>query len=206
MRAAREALRRCTPAFLLVPVYLLLVAGAAQASGGGEEEGHSDFLWYTVNFILLVAVLVFFARKPVQGFFSDRRKEIQQQIASASATLSEAESRHAHLQRQLVELENELDEIRRTARLRAESERERILADARASAERIENDARAAVEREVARAREQLRLDASELAIELAATRLQSQIHDGDRDRLIDEFIDRIESGGSAAPGSETSQ
>ncbi len=176
----------------------LLSTGVANASGGGEDSALADFGWYTLNFAILIAVLIFFARKPVQSFFADRRAQIQEQLGHASETLAAAERRHAELQRQLVDLDRDLEQIRVRSRERAESEREHILADANAAAQRIENDAKAAVEREVGRAREQLRQEASELAIEIATTRLQSQIDDTDRNRLIDEFIDHIESSNGA--------
>jgi len=179
-------------------VFWFLETGVAHAAGGGGNP-LADLGWYTLNFAILVAALVYFARKPIQSFFSDRRTQIQEQLSHAADMLGESERRHAELQRQLAEIDRDLQEIRARSSERMESERERILADAHAAAQRIENDAKAAVEREVDRAREQLRQEASELAIEIATTRLQGQINDGDRDRLVDEFIDHIENTNSAS-------
>ena len=47
------------------------------------------------------------------------------------------------------------------------------------------------------RARKRLREEAADLALEIAAGKLKAQVADADRDRLIDEFILRVE------PGSE---
>ena len=179
----------------------LLTSGVARASGGEESHALADFGWYTLNFVLLVVVLVYFARKPIQSFFVDRREQIQDQLSRAAAALTAAEQRHLELQRQLVDLERDLQEIRTRTRERSESERDRLLADAKAAAQRIENDAKAAVEREIERARAELRHEASELAIEIATTRLQSQIDDSDRDRLVDEFIQHIENSNGAGTG-----
>ena len=96
-------------------------------------------------------------------------------------------------------MNEQLAEIRETSRDRAEAEGERILADARAAAERIRNDARAAVGQELRRAREELRQEAADLSVELAAGILRGQVTPGDRDRLVDEFIEKIER--PAAPG-----
>ena len=49
------------------------------------------------------------------------------------------------------------------------------------------------------RARDLLRAEASELAIELAGERLRQQVSDADRDRLVDEFVARIEAGDAGA-------
>ena len=92
-----------------------------------------------------------------------------------------------------------LSEIRRASSERAQVERERILADAVAAGERIRSDARTAVEQELRRAREELREEAADLAIQLAGDMLRSQVTDADRERLVDEFITRVD-----APGQGT--
>ncbi len=113
----------------------------------------------------------------------------------------QAEERHAKWQRRLVDLERELEEIRRSGRERAESERDQILADARAGADRIQRTARTAIDQELRRAKKVLRGEAAELAVDLAAGMLRDRVTDEDRARLVDEFIARVEQA-PAAPGS----
>jgi F-type H+-transporting ATPase subunit b len=177
---------------VLLAVFALVLVLAAPALAAGGEEAPSLF-WTTVNFVILVAALFYFVRKPALTFFAERRDGIRQDLAQAAELKKQAEERYAKWQRRLADLEQELDGIRDTARQRAEEERESILADARASAERIQRDATAAIEQETRRAQEQLRDDASNLSIELAAGILKQQVGDSDRDRLLDEFISRIE-------------
>lgn len=171
---------------------LVLAAAPAWASGG-EEGGGESLLWPAVNFALLIGALIYFARKPVQAFFASRRGAIHDELERSAELQRQAEERHARWQRKLVDLERELDEIRRLGRERAEAEREQILADARAGAERIERTARSAIDQELRRAREQLREEASQLAVELASGLLRERVTDADRDRLLDEFIARVE-------------
>ena len=90
-------------------------------------------------------------------------------------------------------MEQELEAIRATARERAEAEREAILADAAAAGERIRRDARAAIDQELRRSRQTLRDEAADLAVELAAKLLSERVTDADRDRLLAEFIERVE-------------
>ena len=182
---------RALPLFVLT---LLLASPAAAAEG-------PSLLWTTVNFVILVVALIYFARKPVLEYFAARRETIRGDLDQAAALKKEAEERYAKWQRRLVDLEQELDGIRATARERAEAERDQILADARASAERIQRDAGAAIDQELRRARQSLRDEASDLAVELAGGILEEQVGDGDRDRLLDEFIERIERAPSAGNG-----
>lgn len=171
----------------------------ALAAGG---EGESSILFYRVfNVVLLAAVLYIAARKPIQAFFRDRRERIEGDVQTAARLRQEAEERHGRLQRQLSELESDLDRIRRTARERAENERERILSDAQASVERIRADARVAIDQELRRARAELRQEASDLSVEIASGLLRDQVTESDQSRLLDEFIDEVEGASSNGSG-----
>ncbi len=185
----------------------LAAAGPALAAGGAEHDIMRDLVHPALNLLLLLAVIIYFARKPIRAFFGDRRIQIQDELRRAAELKAEAEVRYTDWQRRLTDLDAELETIRATARERAEAERERIVADAEAAAERIRSDAHAAVDQELRRARERLREEASELAIEIAAERLEEQLTDDDRSRLLDEFVQRIErtseptgSGGDGSP------
>lgn len=181
--------RRIFYAFL----WLAFAAGPALAAGGEEHGGGEGLLFPFLNFVLLVGVLFFLTRKPVRAFFAERKRNIETELDQAAELQRQAEERHAKWQRRLVDLERELDEIRRLGRERAEAEREQILADARESAARIERTARSAIEQELRRARETLRDEASNVAVDLAAGLLRERVTDADRDRLLDEFIARVE-------------
>ncbi len=171
---------------------LVLAALPAHAESG-EHGGLRDLLFSAFNFALLIGVLVYFARKPIVAFFADRRRRIQEELATAAALRTEAEAHYAKWQRRLMDLESELAGIRETARERAAAEREQILADSAARAERIRRDALATVDQELQRARAQLRREAADIALELASGILRQQVGGADQDRLIDEFVATIE-------------
>jgi F-type H+-transporting ATPase subunit b len=183
----------------LVLSLALLSASPALAAGGGGE-GHSGLpIYEIVNFALLLGVLVYFGRAPMREMFLTRRETIARDIDAASALLDQAEARNAEWQRKLADLDRELEDLRATARRRAQEERERILAEASEAAERIQRDAVASVEQELRRAQDALREEAASLATELAAGMLREQVGEGDRERLLDEFISRVAATGPAA-------
>lgn len=175
---------------LVLVVLALLAAVPAQAA---DDSDLSNFVYTAINLVMLIAVLVYVARKPIQSFFEERRLQIREELDNAAKLRDEAESRFTDWQRRLVSLDGELDQLRSRARERAETERDRILAAAAAAAERIRGDARAAIEQETRRAQALLRDEASSLAIELAEGVLEREVTDADRARLVDEFIARIE-------------
>ena len=189
---------------LVVVAVSLLFAGPALAAGDGGDHGPSttELIWQAVNLALLVGVIFAVARKPLQKYFSDRRSQIRGDIDEASDFLKESEARYSEWQGKLVDLETELEQIRTTSRRRAEEEGARILEEARAAAERIKQDAGAAVDQELRRAQNDLRDEAADLAVELAANLLRDRVGDSDRDRLLDEFISNVEQRqADSAPG-----
>lgn len=194
---------------LLVGVVSSLVSGVALAAGGehaADDHALRDVLFQALNLAILLAVLIYFGRKPITEFFADRREGIASELSEAADLLSEAEKRNSELQRRLVDLGAEVDGIREEAGRRAEEEAERILADARASAERIRRDAQAAVAQELRRAQAELRDEAADLAMEIAARKLSEQVGDADRERLVDEFITRIQPSTGTSPDEGTSR
>ncbi|MCP4904061.1 MAG: F0F1 ATP synthase subunit B [bacterium] len=181
-----------------------LSAGLAHASGGGDDHDPvMETLWQAVNLALILGVIIYFARGPIGEYFATRRNGIQTELSDADELLRQAERRNAELQRRLLDLSSETENIREGAGRRAEEEAERILADARAAAERIRRDAKASVDQELRRAQSQLRDEAADLALEIAARRLTESVGEGDRERLMDEFITRIEP--SSGSGDTTS-
>jgi F-type H+-transporting ATPase subunit b len=186
-----------SPLMIMIKVMgLVLLAGTAQAAdhgGQSETEILMQTLYQGANLALLLGTLFYFGRKPITEFFSTRRSGIQSELTEAADLLAEAEKRNAELQRRLVDLGSEVEGIQEEAGRRAEEEAERILADARATAERIRRDAQAAVAQELRRAQVELREEAADLALEIAARKLNEQVGEADRERLVDEFILRVE-------------
>ena len=177
---------------------LLLAVPARAASEGGDN---TEFYLTALNLLILLGVLFYVGRKPIREFFSQRRVQIQDELSAAANERDEAEARYTQWQRRLLDLDAELEQLRSQARQRAETDRDRILADATAAAERVRRDASAAIEQETRRARAELREEASDLAVELAGEMLRGQVSELDRLRLIDEFIEKIEDSGGSPTG-----
>lgn len=186
---------------LALPLLVCLAPLAAGAAGGGDGHGGGGGMtqfWHALNLLVLVAALVYFARGPIAGYLNSRRSQIEAGIDSAGRELAEAEQRLAGCEQRAAALDRELDEIRRVVRQQAEADRDRLLAEAKATAERIRRDAVAAAEQEVRRARDGLRAETVDLAVQIAGDLLRGQVTDADRARLVDDFVQRVEQPGAA--------
>jgi F-type H+-transporting ATPase subunit b len=181
---------------------VLFAASPVLASDPAEAGSQlSGLLWQILNLAILLGVLVYVGRKPLAKFFAERGTRIRTDLEAAASLLAEAEANYSQWQHKLIELDEELARIRTDGRRRVEQERETILAEAQAAADRIHRDAVATVEQELRRAQASLRAEAAVLATEIAEQILRDRLDEGDLDRLMDEFIARIEPATGAPPG-----
>jgi F-type H+-transporting ATPase subunit b len=179
---------------VLAATALFLVAlPRVAAAAGGEGAGVWDVFWHALNLLLLLGVVFYFGRRPIREFFGERRASIRENLESSARQLAAAERGLAEWEGRLERLDAEIEEVRSASQRLAEAERERILAEARAAADRIRSEAGAAVEQEVRRARKALREEAADLAVGLAEQLLRAEVAAADRERLVDEFVERIE-------------
>ncbi len=170
-------------------IELPLLSDAAAAA-----EHMKEFTYEWVNVVILVAVLGYFARKPVAEFLATRRDTIAKNIASSEQLLKDAERRLAEWNEKAARLDADVQAILESTRKTADAEKAAIIADAEATASRIRQGAAGVVDRELRTARVALRKEAAELAVTLAGSLLQQHTSDADRNRLVDEFIAKIES------------
>ena len=181
----------------LLPALVVLFAATA-ARAAGDEEGGLDFWYELLNLLLLAAVLFYVARKPVLEYLAGRRSEIQENIERSERLLTDAQDRLAEWEAKAMGLEADVSQIKADTKRAAEKQRDDIIAAAQVAAERIRSGASAVAERELFQARERLRLEAADMAVEMAARILRDNVSDADRARLVDEFISELERGGTA--------
>lgn len=177
---------------LLVALAFALVADPAHAAEAQDEMGGGWF-WHLVNVLILLGLLWHFGREPVRSFFSERRRSIESEIADARRELEEAQSTLGGWRRRHAQLEREAEEIRTQLREQAEAQAQHTLEQARAHAERMRREAAAAVDQETRRARLELQAEAGALAVEIATSLLREHVSPEDRERLVEEFVRRVE-------------
>ena len=71
----------------IASIFVASLSMALPALASGGEEAPS-FFWTTVNFGILLALLFFFARKPAQAFFTERREGIRQDLCVKVRTVT----------------------------------------------------------------------------------------------------------------------
>ena len=190
------------PALITAAICLLLVGLAATgfASEGGEGAHHvdtgkqmKDFMWRCIDFGVLMAILIWALKKAdVKGSLKARRDGIEKALQEAVTARETAERKMAEYQGKLVKANEEIEAISAAIREEGLREKERIIAEARATAEKIKEQARQAADQEVVKARAELRAEAARLSVQLAEQTLKEKINKDDQDRLVGEYLTKV--------------
>ncbi len=162
--------------------------------GGPGEDGRTGFLLILVNFVVLMLVLNKILFKNLRSSNAEASDAIRLELERATKARAEAESLVKEYETKLSALETEVADIRAAAKVAADAEHERILADARAQAKKIEQAAVRAGEREAARRRAELENEIVESALVRAESAIRSSFGASDQRRLVDAWIDEVSS------------
>lgn len=188
--------------------------------GGHGDDHHQEFNWYhgligekagvepnllwrapgtpapfaaqLLNTFILAVLLFKFARAPIARALVDRRNRIMKGMDDAAAMKREAEKQLSFYKERLANLDAEIERVRREMRESAETERVRILSDARARRARLEQEARVLVEQEMKAVREQLTRETALAALRSARELLRSATSTEDHRRLCEQYLDGL--------------
>lgn len=138
------------------------------------------------NFLLLAAIIVFYAAKLLPGFFRGRQQELDKHLTEARVATEEANERLLAVEKRLGRLDQEIEQLRAKAEQDGAADERRI----RDSIEEERKKIVASAEQEIAAmastAERSLRRFGAEIAIARAAGKLQ--LSEADDRTLIQDF------------------
>uniref|UniRef100_A0A7C4EK75 ATP synthase subunit b n=1 Tax=Thermodesulfovibrio aggregans TaxID=86166 RepID=A0A7C4EK75_9BACT len=175
----------------LLIILLSSIASAAEAehSGGSLKSWAFQF----INFAILVFLLVKFLGKPLKKFFTQRRELIEKSIKESQEAKELAQKALKEVEEKLKLKDQEVQDILDTARKIGQQEKEQIIQESEKLKEKIMEQAKTNIEFEVKMAKDALRLEAAELAIQLSEQKLKQKITPEEQEKLLQESIKIIE-------------
>ena len=181
---------------------MALMAGVAFASSGAAEGGaggeHSSkwkgFAFQLVNFAILVGVLGFAAKKAdLKGMIAGRAEGIKKSIEEARAAREAAEKALREVEEKLKTKDREIAEIMQVSEQSGQKERDRLAAEGERISKALVEQARTNIEVELRQAREALKREAAELALELAEKKIGQKLTAEDQKALFEDALKRLE-------------
>lgn len=177
---------------LLLP---LMTAVAMASEGAAEGAHHAEGIpwvpigFHALNLVIILAIIVRYAAKPVGDAVRNRAAAIRKGIEDSANAHRDAERRLAELGARMDGFDAQLAAMKAEAEVEATAEREETLNRGRKDAALIAQGAERTIETELARARTELRAEAVRLAVSVAEQQIHQQLRVDDESRYAAEFM-----------------
>ena len=112
--------------FSLLLIELFLSTNIFAASGN-TSSSLLDFIWKTVNVLILIAIIYKFAKKPLSNALSNNAQSAKQSIDEARIAEENISKNLKEMKSRISSLEKEAIEMVENAKKEAESEKNRII-------------------------------------------------------------------------------
>lgn len=176
----------------MVLVFLSASIAFASSEGGSSPWTTGMLLWRVINTVALLALLVWALKKPLVNFFTERKAQIEGDLAEARQQKEQAEQLIKEYQSKIAGMEQELAKMREELQKAGEIESQKVVANADRMASAMIEAAQVTAEQEVRKARAALKNEAVTLAVELAESLIREKINEDDRKRIVEEYLVKV--------------
>ncbi|MBI3648297.1 MAG: F0F1 ATP synthase subunit B [Actinobacteria bacterium] len=157
----------------------------------------NELIFGTIAFVIVIVGLFKFAFPSLGAMLAERTAKIQGEMEKAETTRLEADKVLAEYRQNLAGARDESNRIIEEARRTADQLRKDLQAKAEQEAQSTVARAQEEIRAERDRVFQELRTQVGEIAVELAGRVVGSSLDKGTHERLIDEYIDEVASGGN---------
>ena len=155
----------------------------------------TEFVFYMINFLILVGVLTKFLYKPFLNVLEERKKKIQDAFDSAEIMNKRADEKMANYTARIANVEEEGREIIKEAKQRAEAQAADIINDANEKASQIIAAAHRQIELDKQKAVDEMKQQVAALALMAAEKIVERDIAQIGQEQIVDEIIEQAGSG-----------
>ena len=156
----------------------------------------TEFIFYLINFLILVGALAKFLYKPFLTMMEDRKQSIKDALDHAELTNRRADEKMQSYNKRIARVEEEGREIIRAAKAKADEQARLIIEEANQKAADIKLKAEEAIEHEKEKAMEEMRQEIATIAIMVAEKIVEHEIQKVGQEAIVDEVINQARSTG----------
>ena len=155
-----------------------------------------EFIFYLINFLILMGVLTRFLYKPFLNMLAARKQSIKDALDNAELTNRRADEKMEQYSKRISKVEEESREIIRTAKIKADAQARDIIEDARKEAGEIIAKAEKTIEKEKEKAMEDMKQEMAVLAVMAAEKIVEREIQRAGQEAIVEEVIRQARSTG----------
>jgi len=189
----RRGLRKDFGGALLVLLFAVLSAQAAEEGGGAANQGATElFKWINLA-LLIVAIWAAWLRWKVPQRLRDNAEAISSAITKATTAKAEADRELREAEGKLARLEQEVAQLQVTAQREAVAEAGRLRAITQSDIQKVGLAGKAEIEAAERAARLELKAIAANLAVDGAESQLVKQLTPQAQESLMAAFMKDLE-------------
>lgn len=166
------------------------------AEGGHGAESHGESPWAfasrIANFAILAGGLFYLLRSPLGKYLGARADQIRADLVNAAETRRAASADLRAIEERLRALPAEIEALKARGMDEVTAEQARIREAAAAERERLVETSRREIAQHLQAARRTLKQEAADLAVDIARRRLERDMTDADRLRLLDRYVGQV--------------
>ena len=156
----------------------------------------TEFIFYLINFLILVGALAKFLYKPFLEMLDNRKQSIKDALDNAELTNRRADEKMQNYNKRIARAEEEGREIIREAKAKADLQAKAIIDEANEKAAEIAAKAELSIQREKEKAMEDMKQEIAALAMMAAEKIVEHEIQRIGQEAIVDEVIRQARSTG----------
>ena len=167
--------------------------GDGHGEGGAHGGGWAATDTYRVmNFAVLAMAMFFILRKPLPKALNSRIDGIREQINDLEGKKAAAEQNLVQYNQKIAALDQESETIVQEYIQQGEEVKRRIIEEAGSAAEKLKEQAAKNIANEINMARDRIKVDIVESALQKAEQMIKANITQDDQNRLVDEYLEKV--------------
>lgn len=167
---------------------------AAESAGHWRETYDLTMRW--INFLILVGVIVKYARVPIKNFLKMRKADVEAEIVQLEKEKSAAVTRVSTLVQEGEASQAQLADLKEHLLAEGQRRKRQIIEEAKAHSILIIEEAKRKVEHQIKKARQDFKEALVDAAADLALKRLPAEVKPADQETMLGLFLQGIESQG----------
>jgi F-type H+-transporting ATPase subunit b len=160
---------------------------------GQEEPMSPPFVFMVLNFLLLMAILVWKGRPAVQQIAAERHDQIKTALDEAAKLRQQAADKLAEYEARLKDADTEIKSMVEGMKKDAEADKARILEAAERQSAQMKKDAETRIAAEIEMARAQLTREVTAAASAATEKILREKMGPADQVTLVNAFISNVQ-------------
>ena len=178
--------------FSIFIFFLLIGSTACAAENAVDWRSTYDLVMRWVNFIILVAILIRFGKKPVKKLITGLKDNLEAELKQLEHEKQQAEEKASRAQKMLDESHIRFNKLTERITMQGERKRQEIIQDAKRESKLILDSAKRKLENQIIKAKEDLRAELVDTAIASAFEKLPKLIKIEDHQRFFNKYINSL--------------